>query len=490
MNNRPPYQFVRFYGLHLLALPFLLLLVSSPVVGQRQLAREPQANNSERRIALVIGNATYANAPPLKNPANDARDMSATLKSLGFDVVSGTNLNQREMKRLIRELGQKLRGGGSGLFYYSGHGIQSKGRNYLIPVDADIQGEADVEDSCVDLNLVLNYMDEAQNGLNIVILDACRTNPFGKGFRSATYGLAQVEAPTGTLIAYATAPGRVAMDGNGQNGVYTSELLRHMRVPGLSVIDVFMRVRSEVMRQTANQQVPWEASSLVGTFCFSCTTNAAAITSTPTTPAKTPNNPLDAFDPEQYYARALAYVNKGDLDNAMIDIQKAIDFSPAMAQAYVVRAGIHHFRRNLDAAIADATKAIELNMKHEGPYLVRGASYNVKGQYDLALIDFNKALEFNPQSGYGYSGLGVSYNGKGDPDRAILEFTKALALLPSDAQTYYNRGNCYFLKKDYDHALADFSKAIEISPNLAVAYNYRALIYDKKGEIAKAEADR
>ena len=235
----------------------------------RQLQRDSSRTTSERRTALVIGNGAYTNAPPLKNPPNDARDMASTLKTLGFDVTSGINVNQRDIKRLIREFGQALKAGGSGLFYYAGHGVQSKGRNYLIPIEADIQSEIEVEDAGVDVNLVLGYMDDAQNGLNIVILDACRDNPFARSFRSATNGLAQVDAPTGTLIAYATAPGRVASDGTGQNGLYTSELLKQMRVPRLSATEMFMHVRAEVMKQTANKQVPWEASSLVGNFYFS-----------------------------------------------------------------------------------------------------------------------------------------------------------------------------------------------------------------------------
>lgn len=247
-----------------------MLLLSGARAQDRQLVQNSSqpALTSNKRIALVIGNGAYTSAPPLKNPPNDARDMAATLKTLGFDVMSGVNVNQRDMKRLIREFGLKLKNGGSGLFYYAGHGVQSKGRNYLIPVDANIQSEAEVEDSGVDAALVLNFMDDAQNGLNIVILDACRNNPFARSFRSANDGLAQVDAPTGTLIAYATAPGRVASDGVGQNGLYTSELLKQMQTPGVSITDVFMRVRAEVMKQTGNKQVPWEASSLVGSFYF------------------------------------------------------------------------------------------------------------------------------------------------------------------------------------------------------------------------------
>jgi hypothetical protein len=249
-----------------------LCLPASPSSAQtpqriRELKRE-QTQSAKRRLALVIGNGAYTNASPLKNPPNDARDMAESLKEFGFEVTSGVDINQREMKRLIREYGQKLKTGGVGLFYYAGHGVQSKGRNYLIPVEADIQSEAEIEDASVDINLVLNYMDEAQNDLNIVILDACRNNPFARSFRSSSNGLAPLDPPTGTLVGYATAPGRVASDGSGRNGLYTSELLNQMRVPGLSLIEMFMRVRAEVMRQSGKKQVPWEASSLVGTFYF------------------------------------------------------------------------------------------------------------------------------------------------------------------------------------------------------------------------------
>jgi len=230
---------------------FLLFAAStSAQPPSRQLTLgDASTGSSAKRLALVIGNGAYTNVSPLKNPPNDARDMATSLKSLGFEVTSGINVNQRDMKRLIREFGQRLKQGGSGLFYYAGHGVQSKGRNYLIPIDADIQSEAEVEDTGVDVNLVLGFMDEAQNGLNIVILDACRNNPFARSFRSAGDGLAQVDAPTGTLIAYATAPGRVASDGPSQNGLYTSELLKQMRVPGVPVTEMFMRVRAEVMKQ-------------------------------------------------------------------------------------------------------------------------------------------------------------------------------------------------------------------------------------------------
>ena len=182
---------------------------------------------------------------------------------------------------MIREFGRKLKGGGQGLFYYAGHGVQLKGKNYLIPVDSDIQSETDVEDQGVDVNLVLGFMDEAGNGLNIVILDACRNNPFTRSFRSASRGLAQMDAPSGTLIAYATAPGSVASDGATRNGTYTQELLKFVRTPNLNVEEVFKQVRKSVRNLTQGRQTPWESSSLTGDFYFTGSATLKGTTSLP-----------------------------------------------------------------------------------------------------------------------------------------------------------------------------------------------------------------
>ncbi|HZI20445.1 MAG TPA: caspase family protein [Pyrinomonadaceae bacterium] len=257
--------------LTLVCLLLTVLLFPAPPAEARQAGKpagETSAARTGRRMALIIGNGAYQNAPPLRNPANDATDMAGALRALGFDVKSGVDLTQRQMKAMIREFGQQLRGGGQGLFYFAGHGVQLRGRNYLIPVDADVQSEADVEDQGVDVNLVLGLMDEAGNGLNVIILDACRNNPFGRSFRSAANGLAQMDAPGGTLIAYATAPGAVASDGNSRNGLYTQELLKLMRTPGLDIEAVFKQTRISVRGLTQGKQTPWESSSLIGNFYF------------------------------------------------------------------------------------------------------------------------------------------------------------------------------------------------------------------------------
>ena len=232
----------------------------------RQLSRE---NTAERRIALVIGNGAYASVPRLRNPSSDARLIAATLTKLGFEVATGTDKTQREMKQMIREFGKQLRSGRTvSVFYFAGHGVQAKGRNYLIPVDAEIQTEADLEDTAVDLNYILNVMDDAQNALNIAILDACRNNPFARSFRSSQNGLAQVVAPNGTLIAYATAPNSVAADGAGANSPYTEELTRQMAKPGVLLETMFRRLTEQVSARTDGRQEPWYSANVKGDFYF------------------------------------------------------------------------------------------------------------------------------------------------------------------------------------------------------------------------------
>ncbi|MGB0747447.1 MAG: caspase family protein [Magnetospiraceae bacterium] len=250
----------------------LMLLAFRPA-----LAAETQA-----RVALVIGNWTYESAP-LRNPKNDVRAMTAVLAELGFEVIVLENGTQRDIRRAVLDFGRVLRATqGFGLFYYAGHGVQVEGRNFLIPVDAIIESEEEVPIEGVDISNVLARMEAANNGLNVVILDACRNNPFARSFRSASQGLASIDAPVGTLIAYATAPGNVALDGEGDNGLYTGELVKAMAIPDIPVEEAFKRVRTAVAEKSGDFQIPWETTSLTGDLFFHPTAaNAAAATPKP-----------------------------------------------------------------------------------------------------------------------------------------------------------------------------------------------------------------
>ena len=225
----------------------------------------PALADSGGRYALVIGNSAYSDKP-LKNPANDARDVARALQNLGFDVQLKTDAKLREIEEAIRDFGLKLKRGGVGIFYYAGHGIQVQGVNYLVPIGARLTSESDAKFECVDAGRVLGKMEDAGNELNLVILDACRNNPFARSFRSADQGLARMDAPTGSLVAYATAPNSVASDGGGRNGLYTKYLLQNIATPGVPIEEVFKRVRIGVMSETGKKQVPWESSSIAGYF--------------------------------------------------------------------------------------------------------------------------------------------------------------------------------------------------------------------------------
>jgi len=202
-----------------LAVRLWLLLVLLPT-----LASVP-AFAAERRVALVVGNGAYAQSP-LPNTINDARAMTEVLGRLGFKVITRLNSTQREMLLAIVEFGQELEKGGVGLFYYAGHAVQIRGKNFMIPINAKISVEDHVEPESVDLNKVIGRMAGARNKLNIVILDSCRDNPFGDTFNFYSEGLAQTRAPAGSYIAYAAAPGELAADGTGANSFYTGALIR------------------------------------------------------------------------------------------------------------------------------------------------------------------------------------------------------------------------------------------------------------------------
>jgi hypothetical protein len=231
------------------------------------LAAAPALADTQKRLALVIGTAAYESSP-LKNPVNDATDMGSMLKNLGFEVISRLNANQKQMEAAIREFQGKLNKESMGLFFFAGHGMQVGGVNYLIPIGAKISQESDIKYESVDAGRVLDAMHNAGNPLNIVILDACRDNPFARSYRSSSKGLARMDAPTGTFIAYATAPGDTAADGEGRNGVFTKYMLEYMPTPNLEVDKVLKKVRVSVMRETSKRQVPWQSSSLTGDFFF------------------------------------------------------------------------------------------------------------------------------------------------------------------------------------------------------------------------------
>ena len=237
------------------------------------LALEAAPAIAEKRVALVIGNFSYKHTTSLRSPGNDATDVAGALKRLGFDVLGGEallNLDRVEMGRAIRRFTKALRHAEIGLFYYSGHGIQVSGRNYVVPTDGQLEDESDVEFGMFALESIIKTMERGPN-TNLVFLDACRDNPLGKGLTKSlgiSKGFVPESAGTGTLIAFATEPGKIALDGKGKYSPFTEGLLKHIEKPGIDVAPMLRLVRRDVRRLTKGKQTPWSNSSLEYDFYF------------------------------------------------------------------------------------------------------------------------------------------------------------------------------------------------------------------------------
>jgi hypothetical protein len=231
---------------------FLILLIVAPTCYL----------SAQEKMALVIGNADYEHLEELKNPVNDAQGIANALTQVGFEVDVYTNLTKENFKSVIRAFGEKAKGTDVFLFYYAGHGLEILGKNYFVPIDAEASSNSEIKKNCVPASAITNYMKFIGSENNIIILDACRSNPFVSDAAGESGGLALMDAPTGTIISFATAPGKVALDGSGENGVYTSALLEHILTYDLDIKDVFERVRNSVVEASNNKQIPWESTSL------------------------------------------------------------------------------------------------------------------------------------------------------------------------------------------------------------------------------------
>lgn len=253
----------------------VMLVWFTPVMAQTTGLKD--FNNAEagygKRYALVIGNSDYKHLPKLDNPRNDASDMCAALKKLGFEAMCFLNQrSKREMKDVVIRFSQKLsENNGVALIFYAGHGMQVKGENYLIPVESQLSSEADMDDEALSVNYLMAQLENSKNPFNVVILDACRDDPVSRGWRSGGRGLAQIDAPVGSVIIFSTSPGKKASDGVGRNGLFTKHLLSNLQAPGLSLEEMVKQVSREVTDESSKagvSQTPWWNSSFTGTFCF------------------------------------------------------------------------------------------------------------------------------------------------------------------------------------------------------------------------------
>src|SRR5262245_42938439 len=255
------------------------------------------AAHADKRVALVIGNSAYQYTGALANPRNDAQDVAAALNPLGFRVILGTDLAKQALDLKLREFARALEGADVGVFFFAGHGLQVKGMNYLVATDAKLEAERDLDFETLRVDHVLSHM-EREAKTNIVLLDACRNNPIARNLArtigtrgvNENSGLAPVASALGTFIAFATQPGAIASDGVGRNSPFSAALKKHLSAPGMSVTDLMIEVRKEVVVATTGSQVPWDHSALQGRFYFAPAVQAAAPAIAPTSSAQPRSN--------------------------------------------------------------------------------------------------------------------------------------------------------------------------------------------------------
>jgi TPR repeat protein len=381
---------------------------------------------AEKRVALVVGNSAYKNVTPLDNPSNDASLMAETLQGLGFDLVGSKaqiDLDKNALGDAVQSFGRQIQGADVAMFYYAGHGVQVRGSNYLVPVNANPTREADVDFQMVDLNLVLNQMQGSGTRLNLVVLDACRNNPFGgRGLRSSDGGLAQIRAPEGTLISYATQPGSVAQDGNDGHSPYTRALAGTIKRAGLDIFQTFNAVGLAVKRSTGGSQQPWVSSSPIdGSFYF---TAPATVTSAP--PAEqpqqeTPRQDSPARETSQLEARLTEPSGRIESGRYGSDVVTECDRLAGNPADPLRAPGIAGVRSN-QIDIVPALKACNSAM-NQYPDVARfayqaGRIAFVQKDYALALQLYQKAAN----AGYpaGYINIGILYEqGAGVPQNYI-----------------------------------------------------------------------
>ena len=448
---------------------------------------------SEKRLAIVIGNGKYQFSGELSNPVNDARTIRDALQRVGFEVFEYENLNQSQMKKAIDEFGVRLKSYSVGLFFYAGHGIQSKGANFLIPVDANIQSEQQIEYDCVQADRVLGFMEAAGSKINIVILDACRNNPFERSWSRAMdgSGLAFMNAPTGSLIAYATSPGRTASDGTGSNGLYTSALLQNIKTPNITILQMFQNVRRTVSERSGKQQIPWESTSLTNDFYFVNSFAESQSTAINATWKKTPDGYYYYLNDDYVQTRTVSVRSDKDLlvYDPVTNITGLLENYDKQPDNQVVNARVlgntsNAFWRETDGRFHLYVKGEEIALRTTSVFvgndvLVYDSQTNTT--YILDAYKENNDNKLRPSLIFDNAGFAF-FKKEGNAYRLYVKGeeiqgrTKS-AFLGNDLLVYDNQTNITYLFKDY----LPETESPKLRPAQVVSYQDN-IFWEKQGE--------
>jgi Caspase domain/Tetratricopeptide repeat len=516
----------------------LISLIFSVIFG----CSVASAEDAGKRIALVIGNAKYPDADsPLKEPIADTRAMADELKRSGFEVAQGENLGREAMQKAIDNLYGRIKPGSVVMVFFSGFGIQSGRQTFLIPVDGQLWTEADVRRDGFSLDNMLGEINSRGAGVKIAILDASRRNPFERRFRSYSAGLAPATAPQGSLVMYSAAPGSVVPDATSDHSLFVNELLKEIRVPGLTADEALNRTRKGVSLASQGDQVPWFSSSLAEEFSFGPGPVDSASTSTSQTsnqipPAQPPDSKVASLDPPPAVKPTVSAPTIPDLPKpntatpaptvanttptpALPQVTTPQVATPQVATPQVTTPQVTPPQVTApqvttpqvstpvpssqpvqqqdpklaalqnDPAIRDQTQLISNNPSDENAYYKRGQIYASKGAYGAALNDFDQAIMLNPRDFEALNNRCWVRTIVGELQSALKDCNDALGLRPNFAEALDSRGLVNLKLGQNTGALNDFDAALRLKPSLASSLYGRGIARKRTGLAAAGDRD-
>ncbi|BAM86531.1 putative peptidase, caspase-like domain and TPR repeats [Bradyrhizobium oligotrophicum S58] len=453
------------------------------------------------RFALVIGNAKYPDAEaPLKEPINDARDLTDELKRDGFAVETLENASGDTMRRALERLYGKIKPGSVALVFFSGFGIQSNRTSYMVPVDAQIWQEADVRRDGISLEQVLGEINSRGAGVKIALLDASRRNPYERRFRTASAGLAPVIAPSGTLVMYSAALSSVVSDTGRDRSLFVQELLKEIRVPDLTAEETLNRTRVGVTRASRSEQVPWISSSLAEDFSFvpgaAGTRPTQSVENTPVpqpTPAPTPTaSPTPAPLPPPPLPPTPPQPPAPRVDPPPAPPAPPAPPVPTPAPTNTPTANLPAPPQDPladDPTIKSLTAKIAANPDDVSALYRRGQVYASKGAYALAIKDFDDTIRINPKDVEALNNRCWARTVAGELQAALRDCNEALRLRPNFVDALDSRGLVNLKSGATKNAIADFDAALKVNPRLTSSLYGRGLAKQRNGAAQEGALD-
>ena len=424
-------------------------------------------SQEEKRLALVIGNSNYDSIAKLVNPVNDAKLIAKTLDSLDFEVILATDLDEENFMIKIIEFRNKRKNYDVGFVYYAGHGIQIDGENYLLPVNKNFDKEWKVKKDAINVNDVMDYLTASTDEVNILILDACRNNPWEGNFRSIggsnNGGLAKIPAPTGSLIAFSTDAGSVAADGDGENSIYCKSLVKNMLLENTTLDQVFRNVRTDVLKESNEKQRPIESSQLTGQAFYLVKSNYENALSSIEDLLNSINN---AYYDEIDYS--------SDLFESLKKLNIILSEDPSNIRALVISAQIYSELKQLDNALSYVNLAIDIDNTYAQAFRIRSWIYWDLGKRDLWTQDQDMSIKLDPYSLTNRIAKISKLYSDNLYEEGIEEINKALLIFPNDSELYRQKANMHMYLLQNELAIDAYSKAIEIDPENGFMYMQKA----------------